>query len=84
MPIMALALESGTGTKQILLNGYARDDAWDWTPGALVYAGLTTGSLVQGDPASIFTTTGDQVQVVGYAVTSDILFFAPSWVLIEI
>lgn len=84
MPILALALESGTGTKQVLLHGYIRDDAWDWTPGALVYGGLTAGGLVQGDPAALFTTAGDQVQVVGYAFSGDILYFCPSLVLVEI
>jgi hypothetical protein len=80
MPCRALALESGTGTKLILRRGWIRDDSWAWTPGAPVYVSTTTGALTQTKPS----TTGDQVQIVGYAETADILDFNPSTVIVEV
>ncbi len=80
MPVTALALETGTGTKKILLQGYIRKDAWTWTPGGLIYADVTTGALSQTAPSG----SGDQVQVVGWAKSADILYFNPSLVLVEV
>ena len=79
MPCISLALETGTGTKRVLLKGYIREDDWNWTPGGLVYVSTTAGTLTQTAPSG----TGDQIQVVGIAVTADILFFNPSLVLVE-
>jgi hypothetical protein len=80
MPCRALALESGTGTKLVLRRGWIRDDAWSWTPGAPVYISTTGGGLTQTKPSG----TGDQVQIVGYAETADILDFNPSTVIVEV
>lgn len=80
MPCRALALETGTGTKKILRRGWIRKDAWSWTPGAPVYVDTTTGGLTQTKPSG----TGDQVQIVGYAETADILDFNPSTVIVEV
>lgn len=80
MPCRALALETGTGTKLILRRGWIRDDSWAWTPGAPVYMSTTTGALTQTKPS----TTGDQVQIVGYAETADILDFNPSMTIVEV
>jgi hypothetical protein len=80
MPCRALALETGTGTKLILRRGWIRDDSWAWTPGAPVYVSTTTGGLTQTKPSG----TGDQVQIVGYAETADILDFNPSTVIVEV
>jgi len=80
MPCIALALETGTGTKTILFDGYIRDDTWDWTPGAIIYVSDTVGTLTATAPSG----TGDQVQVVGIALTADVIKFAPSLVLVEV
>lgn len=81
MPVTALAIDTGTGTgKTILLQGYIRDDTWAWTPGGLIYASETTGALTQTVP----TTSGAQVQVVGWAKSADVMYFNPSLVLVEI
>jgi hypothetical protein len=80
MPCRALALETGTGTKLILRRGWIRDDTWAWTPGAPVYVSTTAGALTQTKPSG----TGDQVQIVGYAETADILDFNPSTVIVEV
>ena len=79
MPCQAMALETGTGSKKILLRGFMRDDTWAWTVGGLVYVSTTTGALTQTAPSA----TGDQIQVVGYATHADRMYFNPSLVLVE-
>ena len=74
MPCTALALETGTGSKRVLIMGMIRNDAWNWTPGGKVYVSTTTGALTQTAPSG----TGDQVQVVGVAISADVIRFTPS------
>lgn len=84
MPCLVLALEAGTGTKKILLQGFVCDTAWDFTMGAgvsnLVYVSTTTGVITQTAPSA----SGDQVQVLGYCVSADCLYFSPNLILTEI
>jgi len=81
MPVMAFATtalnNNTTGT--FLTYGYVRDDTWTWTINGMVYADTVSGSLTQTAP----TGTGDQVQVVGIALSSHVLFFNPQLLLIE-
>jgi len=79
MPCLALALSAGTGGKTVLLIGLIRDDSWNWTPGGLVYASGTTGQLTQTIP----TGTGKLVQIVGIAKAINVLFFNPSYLMVE-
>jgi hypothetical protein len=79
MPCQALALETGTGTKKVLLRGFARNDDWAWTVGGLIYVSTTTGTLTQTAPS----TTGDMVQIVGFATHADRMYFNPSYTMIE-
>lgn len=72
MPVVALALETGTGSKKVLRKGYIRDDTWNWSAG-LIFASTTTGGLTQTAPSG----TGDIVQIVGEAVSADIMYFNP-------
>lgn len=71
---LAIALESGTGTKKLLTRGFFRLDSWNWTPGAQLYVG--DSGAITNDVSGY--TTGDIVQVVGYAKTADIVWFEPS------
>lgn len=80
MPCTALATETGTGSRKVLLLGFIREDDWAWTPGGAVYASTTAGGLTQTAPSG----SGDQVQPIGVAYTADILFFCPSLVTVEI
>jgi len=80
MPCTAIALETGTGTKKVLLTGYVRNDGWNWTAGGLMYVSTAVGELTQTAPAG----SGDQVQVIGYAVSADVMFFSPNLTLVEI
>ena len=77
MPCLALALETDTGSKKVLLFGVMRNDDWNWTLGegaaGLIYVG-TGGALTQSKP----TGADDVVQPVGYALSDDCIFFCPS------
>lgn len=62
-----------------LLNGIARNDAWTWTVGGLVYLSTTAGGLTQTAPSA----TDDVIQVVGVALTADSMFWNPQLVQVE-
>jgi len=64
----------------LLVRGFARDDTWTWTVGGLIYVDTTAGSLTQTAPSA----TGDQVQILGYAKTADVIFFNPMYNMVEI
>lgn len=83
VPCTGLALTAGTGAdKEILLLGLVRNDGWAWTTGpgiaGLIYLSTTTGALTQTAPSA----DGDMIQVVGYAITDDVMLFNPQlhWV----
>ena len=84
MPGLVLALESGTGTKEVLHVGYIRQDSWTWVlvagEGNLLYASTTAGAMTQTAPSA----SGDQVQILGYATHADRMFFNPSFIMVEI
>jgi hypothetical protein len=82
MPCIAVALETGTGaSKTVLLQGFIRKDAWNWTSiGQPVYVSATVGTFTQTAPAG----SGDQVQIVGIAITADIIYFRPDLTLVEV
>jgi len=82
MPVIALSTEAGvaTDTDPFVLQGFVRDDSWAWTVGGEIYASTTAGDLTQTKPSG----TGDQVQILGYAVTADVIYFNPSPILIEV
>ena len=77
-PCVALALETGTGSKKILVHGILRVDAWNWTIGpgtnTLIYISTATGELTQTQPSG----TDDVIQPVGWALSDDCIYFAPS------
>ena len=85
--VMATAAIAADATGVVLHIGYYRDDdRWNWTPGAgeanLLFVHTTAGDMVQlaNQPAG----AGDQVQVVGYIVDANTVFFNPSYELVEI
>jgi len=77
-PCVALALETGTGAKKILVHGVLRVNAWNWTTGpgtaSLIYVSTTTGTLTQTRPSGI----NEVIQPVGWALSGDCIYFAPS------
>lgn len=81
-PCVALALETGTGSKKVLLRGVIRDNSWNWTLGpgraGLIFLSTTVGTLMQTSDFSEFGTD-DVLQVVGFAITADSMFFNPQY-----
>jgi hypothetical protein len=81
VPCEALAISTGAGSnKQVIKRGYINSSAWSWTPGGLIYLSTTAGGLTQTKPS----TTGDNVQIVGYAETSTTMYFDPQLVVVEV
>ena len=70
MPAIGLALESGVGTKTVLLRGLICETDWNWTRGEPVYVSTDPGTTC-GLTQSIPNTTGDTVQIVGIATSLD-------------
>lgn len=75
MPAQAIAIATivADADGEFLLQGFARDDTWNWTIGGLIYASATAGGLTQTIPSG----AADVIQVVGCAITADIIFFNP-------
>src|SRR5690606_19492985 len=80
--MIGLAMEGQTSGNPIdvLLWGFARNDAWTWTPNSPIYLSTTPGALTQTAPSA----TDDVVRIVAYAVTADVIYWNPSndWVTI--
>jgi hypothetical protein len=78
-PCLALALSAGTGVKEMLIYGFLRNDAWAWTPGSLLFLSVTPGLITHSPP----TGAGIYVQVLGIARQTNIVFFNPSFTMVE-
>ena len=76
---IAPAAISDTATGTVLLQGFIRDDSWNWTTGGVLYNSETAGDLTQTAP----TTDGAFVQVVGIALSPDVAYISPSLDIIE-
>jgi hypothetical protein len=79
MPALGMALGT-TGVIDVLLTGVVKDTGWSWTIGGILYASGTVGQMTQTAPA----VSGDQVQVVGIALSATSIYFNPSTVLVEV
>lgn len=83
MPGVVLATEALSADDYgiFLLYGFVRNDGWAaWTVGGILYASGTAGEMTQTQPA----VAGDQVQVVGIALSAYKILFNPSYELVEI
>ena len=68
--------DSPSGTVEILTHGFARNDAWSWTPGSPIYVNFN-GTLTH-TPTGPEPTAAVNAQRVAVAVTPDVIFFNPS------
>jgi hypothetical protein len=82
MPVIGIAPAaiSDTATGTILLQGFIRDDTWNWTIGGIMYASGTAGAMTQTAPSG----SGDFVQALGIALSADVVYFNPSLTLVEV
>ena len=78
--MIGMVLGDGTGTKNIMLHGVVRQDAWDWTAGSPIFVGDA------GEPIADVSsfTTGDIIRLIGYALTADTMFFNPAMDYFEV
>jgi len=78
--VMAMDTIAAEASGSWLLHGIARDDAWTWTVGGLVYLDATTpAAMTQTAPSGV----NNVVQVLGVATHADRMYFNPSLVMIE-
>jgi len=82
MPTEAIALDDKSADElcKLLLYGFLRDNSWSYTVGGLLYVSITAGSPTQTRPSG----AGEQVQVIGFAYAATIIFFNPSYELVEV
>lgn len=67
--------KNDTEAMNVALPGcFVRDDTWNWTIGATLYAGETLGAIQEAIP----TGADAIIKVVGFAVTADVIYFYPS------
>jgi len=72
---MCLDISTDGSSTMILIEGYARHDAWDWTDGEKVlYFSTTDGDLTETPPSG----SDDVIRVAGRTVSPDIIYFDPS------
>ncbi|MDD5006416.1 MAG: hypothetical protein PHS33_07980 [Candidatus Omnitrophica bacterium] len=81
--IVADATIAADATGNFLFQGVIRDDTWNWTVGGLIYlsvTGTTGNTLSQTAP----TGTDDVVQILGVALSADMILFTPNLMQIEL
>jgi hypothetical protein len=76
--LLAIMTSGAAFDRGMLIRGYWRNTSWSWTVGATLYLSGTLGQITQTQP----TGTGKIVRVVGYALSSNTIYFNPSqdWV----
>ncbi len=70
VPCNGIAVETGTGTKKIMLHGLIRKNSWAWTPGQVLFVDSSNGQITTTRPSS-------KRQAIGWALTADIIYFNP-------
>ncbi|WP_243546362.1 hypothetical protein [Pseudodesulfovibrio tunisiensis] len=82
MPAIGIQCWAGAaGTvRPILVHGFFRHTAWSFTPGDILYASPVGGQTISTPPNG----SGDIVQAIGVAVTSDIILVNPSLTYFEV
>jgi hypothetical protein len=78
-PVFCLALEAGSGSKKVLMRGQVCDTSWNWSAGKL-YLSTTTGGMTQTKPSG----SADQIQVLGFALSADTIWFDPVTMVAEV
>jgi hypothetical protein len=70
----------GNVSSGILLRGYVRNSSWSWATASALYLSTTASTMTQTAP----TATGDYIRIVGYAISTNTIYFCPdnTWILI--
>lgn len=82
MPITAITCGSVPANQngEILLFGLISKNTWNWVSGELLYASTDSGELTQTIPEE----SGNQVQVIGRALSNKVILFMPNHILVEV
>lgn len=82
MPAIALTIKPAFSGRScgLLLHGLICNSAWNWAPRDLLYVSTMDGEIVTSPPLS----GGNQVQVIGMAITETLIIFNPTYVLVEV
>lgn len=77
---MATATISANAQGNFLHFGYYKNTSWTFTSGDILYVSIDAGSVTRTIPSG----AGKQVQIVGYAVSSDTAYVNPNSTVVEI
>ena len=82
MPVVGIANEAAVdgATFEVLLMGTITNDAWTWTPKAVLFASTTLGALTETPPSA----SGNIVQRVARAISATKILVNPSLEYIEV
>jgi hypothetical protein len=80
-PVVGMCMETGAGSKKVLLNGVLYYTGWAWTIGGLIYLSASVaGGMTQTKPSA----SGQQVQIVGFAISTKVMYFNPDYTFVEV
>jgi len=69
---IVIATTTDTNEAKVLITGVVRNEGWTGlTPGGKVYLSATAGGLTQTAPS----TSGDCIQIIGFALSDSEIFF---------
>ena len=77
--LVSMAL-GDTVAEGMLLRGYVENTSWSWTVGGALYLSTIAGGITQSAP----TGTLDIIRIVGYALSSNAIYWCPDNTWIEI
>jgi len=78
--VIAIDTISANSTGRALLVGFWKDTSKSWTVSGYIYLSTTSGQITQTAPSG----SGNQVQVLGVADTSDTIYFNPNIMVLEV
>jgi len=80
--LCAMSTESATTDSScaLLTYGLIRDDSWSWTTGNELYVSLTAGNPTATMPSN----TGEMIRIIGYAKSSNHIWFDPDKTYLEV
>lgn len=76
MPVIGLCVSSGSSAQEraVLQSGWIRNDAWNFTKGAPIFASTVAGGI----STAFSTAAGNVKQYIAVAYTSNVIYLRPS------
>ncbi len=79
MPAWVVALESGAGSKLVLVKGQLCNTAWSWSSGG-IFVSTSVGAFIQTPPSG----SAEIIHAIGWALSATAIYFDSSKVTLEI